>query len=101
MTASMTGRDRSTWIVAVALVALLTCHAVDAAEPATTQPTIADSSKIDQLVADLGSDSWAVRESAQKQIIGKMDPNTFALMNRLRGVLDPKGIMNPGNWEAD
>jgi len=36
VTASMTGRDRSTWTVAVALVALLTCHAVDAAEPATT-----------------------------------------------------------------
>jgi FAD/FMN-containing dehydrogenase len=30
-----------------------------------------------------------------------MDPDTFSLMNRLRGLLDPKGIMNPGNWEAE
>ena len=36
MTASMADRDRNTWTVAVAIVALLTCHAVDAAEPATT-----------------------------------------------------------------
>jgi FAD/FMN-containing dehydrogenase len=30
-----------------------------------------------------------------------MDPETFSLMRRLRDLLDPKGIMNPGNWEAD
>jgi FAD/FMN-containing dehydrogenase len=30
-----------------------------------------------------------------------MDPNMFELMNRVRAVLDPKGIMNPGNWEVD
>jgi FAD/FMN-containing dehydrogenase len=30
-----------------------------------------------------------------------MDPDTFSLMNRLRKLLDPRGIMNPGNWEAD
>ena len=40
-------------------------------------------------------------EPAQKQIIKRMDPNTFALMNRVRSALDPKGIMNPGNWEVD
>jgi FAD/FMN-containing dehydrogenase len=28
-----------------------------------------------------------------------MDPETFALMGRIRSVLDPNGIMNPGNWE--
>jgi glycolate oxidase len=38
---------------------------------------------------------------AQKEIIRKMDPNMLALMNRIRFVLDPNGIMNPGNWEVD
>ena len=32
----MADRNRNTWTVAVAFVALLICHAVDAAEPATT-----------------------------------------------------------------
>jgi signal transduction histidine kinase/ligand-binding sensor domain-containing protein/DNA-binding response OmpR family regulator len=36
MTASMTGRDRNTWTIAVAFVFLLSCQAVNAAEPATT-----------------------------------------------------------------
>jgi glycolate oxidase len=52
-------------------------------------------------VLEMGGIPWKAEAPAQKQIIGKMDPNTFALMNRLRGVLDPKGIMNPGNWETD
>lgn len=60
---------RNTLGVTVLLVAAATLKVAVAAEPSTTQPTMADSSKIDQLIADLGSDSWAVRESAQKRII--------------------------------
>jgi len=49
---------------------------------------------------EMGGIPWKAEAPAQKQIIGKMDPNTFELMKRIRSVLDPKGIMNPGNWEA-
>ena len=52
-------------------------------------------------VLDMGGIPWKAEAPAQKQIIQHMDPESFALMNRLRGVLDPKGIMNPGNWEVD
>ena len=52
-------------------------------------------------VLEMGGIPWKAEAPAQKQIIRKMDPNTFALMNRIRSVLDPKGIMNPGNWEMD
>jgi glycolate oxidase len=52
------------------------------------------------MVLEMGGIPWKAEAPAQKQIIKKMDPNTFALMNRLRAVLDPQGIMNPGNWEA-
>ena len=52
------------------------------------------------MVLEMGGIPWKAEIPAQKQIIKKMDPNTFALMNRLRAVLDPQGIMNPGNWEA-
>ncbi len=47
----------------------------------------------------IGGIPWKAEEPAQKQIIEKMDPNTFALMGKIRSVLDPNQIMNPGNWE--
>jgi glycolate oxidase len=49
----------------------------------------------------MGGIPWKAEAPAQKEIIRKMDPNMFALMNRIRAVLDPQGIMNPGNWEVD
>jgi len=52
-------------------------------------------------VVDMGGIPWKAERPAQKEILRKMDANTAALMNRIRAVLDPNGIMNPGNWEAD
>jgi glycolate oxidase len=54
-----------------------------------------------RMTLEMGGIPWKAEAPAQKQIIQKMDPETFALMNRVRSVLDPNGIMNPGNWEAD
>jgi len=53
-----------------------------------------------EMVLEMGGIPWKAEEPAQKQIIKKMDPNTFELMNRIRTALDPKGVMNPGNWEV-
>jgi FAD/FMN-containing dehydrogenase len=52
-----------------------------------------------RVALNLGGVPWKAEAPAQRQIIEKMDPNTFSLMNRVRDVLDPRGIMNPGNWE--
>ena len=54
-----------------------------------------------EVVLDMGGVPWKAEAPAQRQIIQKMDPNTFDLMNRLRALLDPGGIMNPGNWEVE
>jgi FAD/FMN-containing dehydrogenase len=47
----------------------------------------------------MGGIPWKAELPAQQQIIEKMDQPTYALMNRIRDVLDPNHIMNPGNWE--
>ncbi len=52
-----------------------------------------------EFVVEIGGIPWKAEVPAQKQLIRKMDPQMFALMNRVRSMLDPKGIMNPGNWE--
>lgn len=51
------------------------------------------------MVLDIGGVPWKASLEGQKRIIGKMGSATFNLMNRIRSVLDPNGIMNPGNWE--
>jgi len=57
--------------------------------------------KTNRHVIDMGGIPWKAEEPAQKQIINKLDTNMFAMMNRIRTTLDPNGIMNPGNWEAN
>jgi len=51
-----------------------------------------------KLGLELGGIPWKADLQAQKQILEKMDPNTFELMKKVKKLLDPNGIMNPGNW---
>jgi FAD/FMN-containing dehydrogenase len=48
---------------------------------------------------ELGGMVWKGEVGAQKLAMEKMDPNTAALIKRVKRLLDPNGIMNPGNWE--
>ncbi|HOS97480.1 MAG TPA: FAD-binding oxidoreductase, partial [Deltaproteobacteria bacterium] len=48
----------------------------------------------------LGGIPWKTEVQGQRLILERMDPATKGLMRRIRGVLDPQGIMNPGNWEV-
>jgi glycolate oxidase len=50
-------------------------------------------------VVAMGGIPWKAEAPAQKEIIRNLDPAMFDMMRRIRSVLDPKGIMNPGNWE--
>lgn len=54
----------------------------------------------DDLVMDLGGVIWKPGPYGQRLLMAQLDPNTRALMKRLKTVLDPHGIMNPGNWEG-
>ncbi|MCU0576421.1 MAG: FAD-binding oxidoreductase [Desulfobacterota bacterium] len=48
----------------------------------------------------LGGIPWKTEVQGQQAILRQMEPGTYALMKRIRAVLDPAGIMNPGNWEV-
>jgi glycolate oxidase len=50
---------------------------------------------------DIGGVPWKPEAPAQKMIMEMMDKNTLELMKRIKRLLDPNGIMNPGNWEAE
>jgi len=54
-----------------------------------------------KMALELGGIPWKAELAAQRQMIEKMDPNTFELIKKIKKLLDPNGIMNPGNWEAD
>ena len=61
-----------------------------------TRQAIEESNKV---TLDLGGVIWKPEVAAQKMMMERMDPNTAELMGKVKRVLDPKGIMNPGNWE--
>ncbi len=54
----------------------------------------------DNLALELGGTIWKPGVYGQRLMMQRMDPNTLKLMKKVKELLDPNGIMNPGNWEA-
>jgi len=52
-----------------------------------------------RLSLKLGGMVWKGEVAAQRLTMEKMYPNTAELIKRVKTLLDPHGIMNPGNWE--
>ncbi|MFX0087119.1 MAG: FAD-binding oxidoreductase [Candidatus Hodarchaeota archaeon] len=50
---------------------------------------------------EMGGVPWKPEVPAQRLILERMDKNTLELMRRIKSLLDPNGIMNPGNWEVE
>jgi len=44
---------------------------------------------------------WKADIYEQKMLMDKMDLNTLVLMKKIKQLMDPNGIMNPGNWEVE
>jgi FAD/FMN-containing dehydrogenase len=48
----------------------------------------------------IGGIPWKTEVSGQQLILERMEPGTYKMMTEIRKLLDPNGIMNPGNWEV-
>ena len=55
----------------------------------------------DDLVMELGGTIWKPAVYGQKLLLEKMDANTLQMMKKVKTMLDPNAIMNPGHWEVD
>jgi glycolate oxidase len=69
----------------------------DADEMARAKEALDECSKF---ALEEGGVLWKADIYEQRLLMDKMDPNTLVLMKKIKQLLDPNGIMNPGNWEA-
>lgn len=75
-------------------------YAFNRADPETIRQAREALHETDDLVLELGGVIWKPGTYGQRLIMDRLDPGTRTLMKRIKEVLDPGGIMNPGNWEG-
>jgi glycolate oxidase len=49
---------------------------------------------------NIGGIPWKAEVAGQQQILEKLNPNYKKLLKSIKNLIDPNGIMNPGNWEV-
>lgn len=74
-------------------------YAFNRAEPETIRQAREALHETDGLVMELGGVIWKPGLYGQRLIMERLHPVTKSLMKRIKELLDPKGILNPGNWE--
>jgi len=74
-------------------------YAFNRADPETIRQAREALHETDDLVMELGGVIWKPGLYGQKLIIERLDPMTRSLMKKIKELLDPRGIINPGNWE--
>ncbi|MBN1831121.1 MAG: FAD-binding oxidoreductase [Deltaproteobacteria bacterium] len=75
-------------------------YAFNRSDPETIHHAREAMRETDELALELGGTIWKPGIYGQKLVMDRMDPNTLELMKKIKQLLDPNGIMNPGNWEV-
>ena len=75
-------------------------YAFNRADPESMKQAREALHESDDLALELGGTLWKPGLYGQKLVVDRMDPNTLNLMKKVKQLLDPNGIMNPGNWEV-
>ncbi|MGD9577490.1 MAG: FAD-binding oxidoreductase [Syntrophorhabdus sp.] len=75
-------------------------YAFNRADPETIMQARKALYETDDLVLQLGGVIWKPGTYGQKLILERLDPGTKELMGKIKKLIDPNGIMNPGNWEV-
>jgi glycolate oxidase len=76
-------------------------YAFNRADPETVRHAREALQETDELVMEVGGTIWKPAVFGQKLVMDKMDTTTLQLMKKVKNLLDPNGIMNPGNWEVN
>ena len=76
-------------------------YAFNRADPETIRHAREAMRETDELALELGGTIWKPGLYGQKLVMDRLNPNTLDLMKKLKQLLDPNGIMNPGNWEVN
>jgi len=75
-------------------------YAFNRADPESIRQAREALHESDDLALELGGTLWKPGLYGQKLVMERMDSNTLELMKKVKQLLDPNGIMNPGNWEV-
>ena len=75
-------------------------YAFNRADPESIRQAREALHESDDLALELGGTVWKPGVYGQKLVMERIDPNTLKLMKKVKELLDPNGIMNPGNWEV-
>lgn len=75
-------------------------YAFNRADPETIKHAKEALHETDDLALELGGTIWKPGLYGQKLVMERLNSSTLNLMRKVRQLLDPNGIMNPGNWEV-